>query len=261
VRALSAAFALLCLLAVAPVAAAAFPDGDPAWGEGVERLRDPAVHWKRSAALGTPHAGRLVDGIRLPPYGRDFFTWDPVLDRAPNRPWRRYGTDRLVRTVLRVLAGHRAAHPEAPRIGIGDLSRPRGGPFGAAFGGLGHVSHQNGLDVDVYYPRRDRREREPADPRQIDRRLAQDLLDRFLQAGASRIYVGPQTGLRGPGGIVRPAVHHEQPHARPAARAAARAGAARRAGPVGRGPADRGSRRRPGLRRAQVSRGRLHPGR
>ncbi len=78
---------------------------------------------------------------------------------------------------------HRRAHPGAPRVLVGDLSRPRGGPFGPRFGGPGHVSHQNGLDVDVYYPRRDRLEAAPTRVAQIDRRLAQDLVDRFLAAG------------------------------------------------------------------------------
>jgi hypothetical protein len=176
---------------------------------GTPAARFPEVVWRASVAVGSPTDGRLVRGVRLPAEGRDFFTWDPAFDRSPNRAWRRYGTARLVRTVLRVLAAFRAAHPEAPRVGIGDLSLPRGGPFGAGLGGLGHFSHQNGLDVDVYYPRRDRREREPARPSQIDRRLSQDLLDRFLRAGADVVFVGPRTRLRGPPGLVRSAAHHD----------------------------------------------------
>ena len=111
------------------------------------------VEWRHSRALGLPHAGRLVNGVRLPAEGRHFFTWDFVQRRRPNRPWRRWGTDRLVRTVLDVVAAYAEAHPWAPRVGIGDLSRPKGGDFGVRYGAPGHVSHQNGLDVDVYYPR------------------------------------------------------------------------------------------------------------
>jgi hypothetical protein len=150
-----------------------------------------------------------VGGVRLPPEGPHFFTWDPRLRRSPSPPWRRYGTDRLVRTVSRVAGAFARAHPDAARIGIGDLSRPHGGPFGSRFGGLGHFSHRNGLDVDVYYPRRDGRELEPLRPAQIDRRLAQDLLDRFLDAGAELVYVGPRTGLTGPRGAVRIAARHD----------------------------------------------------
>ena len=172
----------------------------PAW---------PAVRWRESRALGAPHAGRLVGGVRLPRAGEHFFTWDPVLKTSPNRPWRRWGTDVLVRRVLRVAREHRAAHPNAPRLAIGDLSRPHGGDFGKRFGILGHVSHQNGRDVDVYYPRRDRREVAPRRPGQVDQRLAQDLVDRFVAAGAVKVFVGPSLRLRGPRGIVERLAHHD----------------------------------------------------
>jgi murein endopeptidase len=159
--------------------------------------------------LGTFTAGRLVNGVRLPAEGRHFFTWDPVTKNVPNRGYRRFGTDRLIRIVLRVLKDYAAEHPRAPRVGIGDLSRPNGGDFGPRFGGLGHSSHQNGLDVDVYYPRRDGRERAPRSPRQIDRALAQVLVDRFVRAGAVYIFVGPNTGLTGPPNVVQSLRHHD----------------------------------------------------
>ena len=71
-----------------------------------------------------------------------------------------------------------------------------------------HVSHQNGLDVDVYYPRRDRQLSAHASS-QIDRDLAQDLLDRFVAAGARMVFVGYSTRLRGPDGVVVPYPNHE----------------------------------------------------
>ena len=108
-----------------------------------------------------------------------------------------------------MLRAYHAAHPLAPRVGIGDLSRPRGGDFGPRFGLPGHVSHQNGLDVDVYYPRLDGRERAPAGARQVDRRLAQALVDLFVRAGADVVFVGPNTGLRGPSRVVQELAHHD----------------------------------------------------
>jgi len=170
---------------------------------------EPTYPSRPSLALGRPGAGRLVRGVQLPAAGLDYLTWDNVYKRVPNRGWRRWGTDRLIRFLLAVLRDYRTANPAAPRVLVGDLSRPHGGPFGASFGGLGHFTHQNGLDVDVYYPRRDRLPVEAARVSQIDHALAADLLARFLRAGAVRIYVGPHTGLRGPRGIVRPLVHHD----------------------------------------------------
>ena len=181
-------------------------DGEPVAPATVAAPSSAAVQpvWRNSFALGAPSDGRLVRGVMLPAEGPDYFTWDPVLHEVPNRAWRRWGTDRLVRFLLGVIRGYAVAHPGAPRVGIGDLSKPRGGPFGPV-----HATHQNGLDADVYYPRRDRRERPPKLVSQIDRRLAQDLLDRFVAAGADLVYIGPNTGFTGPAGIVQVLWNHD----------------------------------------------------
>jgi murein endopeptidase len=172
-------------------------------------IPEAQIQWKQSLAVGSPSAGRLVRGVRLPAEGVHFFTWDPVKRRSPNRAWRRWGTDVLVRLVLRIARQFGEEHPYAPRLTIGDLSRPRGGNFGPQFGYIGHASHQNGLDVDIYYPRADGRERAPKDATEINRRLSQELVDRFVEAGAQKIFVGPNTGLRGPPGVVMPLINHD----------------------------------------------------
>mgnify|MGYP001029202985 CR=1 FL=1 len=87
------------------------------------------------------------------------------------------------------------AHRRPQRVGIGDLSRPTGGSFGARFGGLGHLSHQNGLDVDVYYPRLERAMAPPDGVAQVDRGLAQDLVNRFV-AELKEIRQPPSRGAR-----------------------------------------------------------------
>jgi murein endopeptidase len=166
----------------------------------------PAVE---SVSIGSPTNGRLRDGVPFPPAGEAFFTWDPILKQSPNRVWRRYATDRTVARILTILTEFRAAHPDAPRVGVGDLSRPKGGVFDRRYGGLGHASHQNGLDVDVYYPRRDRRELAPNSPSQVDRDLAQDLVDRFARAGAVYVFTGPNLGLRRIRRSVQPLVYHD----------------------------------------------------
>ena len=173
------------------------------------RQRSRPIRWRRSIAVGSPATGRLIRGVRLPAARPSLLTWDPVLRRAPNRRWRRWGTDRLVRTLLDVARAYREAHPGAARLVVGDLSRPHGGDFGLRFGPIGHASHQNGLDADVYYPRADGRERPPRFASQIDRRRSQELVDRFLAAGADVIFVGPNTGLHGPPGHVQALVNHD----------------------------------------------------
>ena len=189
-----------------PTTGHAQPRPDPPQRATARRRRHQRVRWRNSVAVGLPEQGSLVGGVQLPAQGRSFFTWDPVL----KRPWRRWGTDDLVRMVLGVLRAFAREHSAAPRVGVGDLGLPHGGYFGPEVGGgIGHATHQNGLNVDVYYPRLDRRERPPESVDQIDLSLAQDLVDRFVRAGAVRIFVGPNTPLSGPAGVVTPLVNHD----------------------------------------------------
>ena len=161
-----------------------------------------------SIAAGRPNDGRLVNGLQLPETGPDWVTWDAPLRRSPNRPDRRWATDRMLSVLIGVLHDYRLANPGAPPVLVGDLSRPWGGWFGSQFGGLGHASHQNGLDVDVVYPRADRALAPPA-LAEVDRALAQDLVNRFVAAGAQFVFVGLNVGLGGPEGVVQAIAHHD----------------------------------------------------
>ena len=169
----------------------------------VPRPEPPRVEWHRATSVGLQYAGRLVEGTQLPAEGPDWVTWNPNTDSSPNLNGRLYGHERTIRVLIAVLADYRAAHPEAPRVVVGDISFRNGGAMDQ------HASHQNGLDVDVYYPRLDRRLGAPISTRQIDRRLSQDLLDRFVAAGAKIVFVGFSTGLGGRSGVVVPYPNHE----------------------------------------------------
>ena len=169
----------------------------------------PRIAWRHSVAVGKPWAGRLVRGVQLPARGPGWRTWDPGLKRSPDRPWRRWGTDRLVRLVLRAVDAYHREHPEAPAVLVGDLSRTHGGNFGPQYGGLGHSTHQNGRDVDVYYPRRDGRLTPARRVHQVDQAQAQALLRSFLAAGAKTVLIGPRTGLHGPSRRVKPWPNHD----------------------------------------------------
>ena len=173
---------------------------------GAERSADavsfPAVRWSRATSHGLPYAGRLSGGTQLPLEGPGWVTWNPVADSVPNRPDRLYANERTIRKLLTVVSAYRADHPAAPRIVVGDLSFRGGGPMEL------HRSHQNGLDVDVYYPRRDGTPRPPTGNEQIDRARAQELLDQFLAVGIEKVFVGYSTGLRGPSDVVIPYPNH-----------------------------------------------------
>jgi hypothetical protein len=163
----------------------------------------PAVRWEPATSNGLPYSGSLSGGTQLPVEGADWVTWNPVADRVPNEPHRLYGNDRVIRKLLQVVGAYRAASPAAPRVVVGDISFRGGGAMEL------HRSHQNGLDVDIYYPRRDGSLRAPTATDQVDTRLSQELVDLFVAAGAEKIFVGYSLGLRGPGDIVIPYPSHE----------------------------------------------------
>jgi murein endopeptidase len=192
------------LAAAAPAAAQVAPPDS----QGLAP-ESPQPDAPRSVAVGQPWHGRLVNGVQLPEAGPDFITWDEVLHQSPDRGSRRWGTEALVVLLDSVTREYREAHPGVPPVLISDLSREHGGPFGRRYGGLGHESHQNGLDADVMYPRRDGTLRAAERPSEVDRVLAQDLVDRFRAAGAVKLFVGPHLHLHGPRSIVVPLAHHD----------------------------------------------------
>ena len=149
----------------------------------------------KSRAVGKPWHGRLVCGVQLPAESSTFTTWDFPLGVSPNADWRRWGTAELVSTVESIAADYQVRFGPVPRLVIGDLSRPHGGAFGEKFGGVGHASHQNGRDVDIFYPRRDRLEQPAIRPSQVDRMRAQWLVDRAARS-AQLVFIGEHVGLK-----------------------------------------------------------------
>ena len=168
------------------------------------------MRFRASRAIGVPQAGRLVRGTQLPARGPGFTTWDPITRESPSRGWRRFATDDLVRMVLGVARRYRAAEPRALPMLVGDLSRPRGGNFGPQYGFIGHATHQNGLDVDVYYPRRDGRPGGPQDPGPGESPAVPAPGGHCSWPPERKtVLVGPNVALRGPPGVVKPFPNHD----------------------------------------------------
>ena len=168
------------------------------------------VVWHDSIAHGTPNAGWLEGGVRLPAEGVGYYTYNPATQEPPGGADRTWGTAMLVREVRSVARWWATSHPNQPRLGIGDIAQEHGGSFTGPV--VGHASHQNGLDVDVRLIRRDGAER-AVDPSTYDRALTQQLVDRFLAAGATYVFVGPHLDLHGPNVMIWPD-HDDHIHVR-----------------------------------------------
>lgn len=168
--------------------------------------RIPAVKWRDSRAVGTPNAGRLENGVRLPSSGAGYYTYNPATQQPPGGADRTWGTARLVREIIDLGRWWARTYPKQPPLGIGDLSRESGGAFHGPV--VGHQSHQNGLDVDIRLVRRDGA-RAPVDPATYDRALTQAVVDRLVSRGASLVLIGPNLELRGPAGVVMPWPAHD----------------------------------------------------
>src|SRR5262245_54896044 len=68
----------------------------------IEETEYEEIAWRKSISVGLPFRGALINGVQLPPEGPSFFTFDPVLQVAPNRDWRRWGADTTIRSLLSV---------------------------------------------------------------------------------------------------------------------------------------------------------------
>ncbi len=174
----------------------------------------PPIAWRASMALGLPYSGRLVRGVELPAEGPAWITFDSALRRSPSRGFRRNGTATLLRGILRLTAAYR--RHTGHRLVIGDVARPAGGFFGAEYGGAGHASHQNGLDVDIYWPRIDDREIPPDGVSEIDVAEAQYFIDATIRLMHPQLLViGPNVRVRAHGVPVEiNAAHDDHIHIR-----------------------------------------------
>jgi hypothetical protein len=145
----------------------------------------------RSRSTGAASSGRLFCGKLLDASNELWATYNPVTGAYPNAAARRWGSDGMLSAIEAVTLAYWRRFRSAPRIVVGDISLRDGGPFGA------HASHQQGLDVDVYYPRRGGgRALAPRGPGEVDRRRAQWLVERFAAERAQVVYVGVRVGLR-----------------------------------------------------------------
>jgi murein endopeptidase len=162
-------------------------------------------HWSQS--IGTPGNGRLVAGVLFPATGPDHFAWNFREQRIGGSDRTRWGDCRVVRAVLRGLADYHRRNPNAPAVAVGDMGLRHGGEI------EGHSTHENGRQIDIYFPRRDHTLREPHTVAQVDLRLARELVRAMLDAGAYRVLIGPHIRIATPPRVIRWPNHDDHLHA------------------------------------------------
>jgi murein endopeptidase len=189
---------LLCLAAVLLLGTADSALAQP-------KLPDCQRHPSRS--IGTPGNGHLVNGVLFPGTGPDHFAWSFRRQHIGGSDRTRWGNCHVVRAVLRGLADYRRRNPSAPRVAVGDMGLRHGGEID------GHSTHENGRQIDLYFPRRDRRLREPHTVGQVDLRLTRELVRAILRAGAYRVLIGPRIRIGTPAHVIRWPHHDDHLHA------------------------------------------------
>jgi hypothetical protein len=94
----------------------------------------------------------------------------------------RYGIPETIQAIQAVGRAWQQAHPNGPRLGIGDISLQGGGPIS------GHKSHQKGVDVDIRLVRNDGTEgRVSYQDATYSRSLTQELVNRIINNGILRV--------------------------------------------------------------------------
>ncbi len=116
--------------------------------ERIDLQQDDRYQGEREQAKGFYSGGSLLNPNELPLEGFGFVK----LFRPRNRG---FGTFDLITLLQETSAQLQLLHPSRDRVQVGDASQEVGGRVS------GHVSHQNGLDVDVAFLRVDQTEQDP----------------------------------------------------------------------------------------------------
>jgi len=154
---------------------------------GVSAPDAPSCRRNQSHSSGTPNNGHQSGAVMFPAVAADTFAWNFRDQRIGGSHATRWGQCNVVRKVLRAIAAYRRANPGAPQVAVGDFSRRRGGEID------GHDTHENGKQVDIYYPRNDGQRMEPHTVAQVNQRLARSLVKHLLATGFKTAFIGQNT--------------------------------------------------------------------
>src|SRR5690606_6118607 len=118
-------------------------------------------------AIGSPHHGKLANGVRLPE-SKLYTIRDP--DKA-------YGTSHAVKTIHTAIATFRRDTGYTGKIVIADLSKQGGGRMRP------HKSHQVGRDADIRLPRKPGASQKDGSASTVDWDMSWQLVKSFIDTG------------------------------------------------------------------------------
>lgn len=114
------------------------------WSEPPDRQLEFEDEWEVNEWEATQGRFPKVNTL-LPKSGLGFYSY-----RSPSK---QFGLPETIKAVMAIGAAWNKAHPNGPRIGIGEISQRGGGKISD------HVSHQKGVDVDFFAMRNDGQEK------------------------------------------------------------------------------------------------------
>ena len=167
-----------------------------------------SVRWHRATSVGLPYGGHLVNGTQLPVHGPDWVTWDPSRTASRTSRTGSMATSTRLNDHLR-LPGVPFRQPDcaAPRRRRHQLSERR-------HDGRARLTPERARRRHLLPAARQAPER--ADRHEPDRPSSgQDLLNRFVAAGAQMVFVGYFDGPPRPTGSRDPVPEPREPRARP----------------------------------------------
>lgn len=99
-------------------------------------------------AIGFYSSGKMMNSLQLPMEGLGFLK----IQRPRKRHFATFDLIKVIQTAARIV---REDFPQGERLQIGDIANQKGGQCAS------HKSHQNGLDADIVYYRKNFREMNP----------------------------------------------------------------------------------------------------
>lgn len=141
-----------------------------------------------SRSLGTQTRGSLIGGQPFAKKSNIHYSWN-WRNKSFHLPQKfRYANCKTLKKTKMIVQEYRKSN--CPALAIGDFSKKGGGFL------KGHSSHQNGKDVDLYYPLKNHKKGTTKNVRKIDNKCSYQLSRAIYKSNPKLVLVGEDTMFR-----------------------------------------------------------------